>query len=220
MLEITPNKNQCEAIEHPPAPLMILAGAGTGKTFTLLYRIRYLCSTGSIQPKNVLLLTFTEKATAEAKHTIREIMGDDAESIFVGTFHSFCHSILRRYGTLERVNDVLWQDSDILYFLINNFDEMDFIQSRVFSADPVKAIRESFIPFFSRIRDELLTPEQLKEKAEQIKTSPDWILQEFPGIHDKNTDFDDAVLQLKDLIKAYNFFKRRKKTIMPSISEI
>ena len=211
MLEITPNKNQCEAIEHPPAPLMILAGAGTGKTFTLLYRIRYLCSTGSIQPKNVLLLTFTEKATAEAKHTIREIMGDDAESIFVGTFHSFCHSILRRYGTLERVHDVLWQDSDILYFLINNFDEMDFIQSRVFSADPVKAIRESFIPFFSRIRDELLTPEQLKEKAEQIKTSPDWILQEFPGIHDKNTDFDDAVLQLKDLIKAYNFFQKAKK---------
>lgn len=211
MLEITPNKNQCEAIEHPPAPLMILAGAGTGKTFTLLYRIRYLCSTGSIQPKNVLLLTFTEKATAEAKHTIREIMGDDAESIFVGTFHSFCHSILRRYGTLERVHDVLWQDSDILYFLINNFDEMDFIQSRVFSADPVKAIRESFIPFFSRIRDELLTPEQLKEKAEQIKTSPDWILQEFPGIHDKNTDFDDAVLQLKDLIKAYDFFQKAKK---------
>jgi len=211
MLEITPNKNQCEAIEHPPAPLMILAGAGTGKTFTLLYRIRYLCSTGSIQPKNVLLLTFTEKATAEAKNTIREIMGDDAESIFVGTFHSFCHSILRRYGTEERVHDVLWQDSDILYFLINNFDEMDFIKSRVFSADPVKAIRESFIPFFSRIRDELLTPEQLQEKSEQIKTSPDWILQEFPGIHDKNTDFDDAVLQLKDLIKAYDFFQKAKK---------
>ena len=55
---------QNKAIEHPPAPLMIIAGAGTGKTYTLLHRIQHLVLTNQIDPKNVLLLTFTEKATA------------------------------------------------------------------------------------------------------------------------------------------------------------
>ena len=63
----TPNPNQQAAITHQSGPLMILAGAGTGKTFTLLHRIRHLISTNQINPEHVLLLTFTEKATAEAK---------------------------------------------------------------------------------------------------------------------------------------------------------
>ena len=64
---------QNKAIEHPPAPLMIIAGAGTGKTYTLLHRIKHLVLTNQIDPKNVLLLTFTEKATAEATETIRRL---------------------------------------------------------------------------------------------------------------------------------------------------
>ncbi|SVB76768.1 uncharacterized protein METZ01_LOCUS229622, partial [marine metagenome] len=79
---ITPNPDQQAAITHQPGPLMILAGAGTGKTFTLLHRIRHLISTNQIHPEHVLLLTFTEKATAEAKETIRNILGEKAESIF------------------------------------------------------------------------------------------------------------------------------------------
>ena len=144
---------------------MILAGAGTGKTSTLIHRIRYLCKSGLIKPENTLLLTFTEKATAEAKQIIYTIMGKESESIFVGTFHSFCHSIMRRFGPEDRMDDVLWEEKDIIYFLINHFNEMDFIQSRVFSTDPVKAITKSFIPFFSRIRDELLSPKELLIKV-------------------------------------------------------
>jgi len=204
------NPSQNTAITHPPAPLMILAGAGTGKTSTLIHRIRYLCKSDLIKPENTLLLTFTEKATAEAKQIIHEIMGEESESIFVGTFHSFCHSIMRRYGPEDRMDDVLWEDKDIIYFLINHFNEMDFIQSRVFSTDPVKAITESFIPFFSRIRDELLTPKELLIKAENIKESTDWILEEFPGIHEKNADLNDALLQIKDLVQAYDFFQKAK----------
>ena len=165
MLDITPNEQQRKAIDHPPGPLMILAGAGTGKTFTLLHRIRHLITSNLIEPDHVLLLTFTEKATAEARQTIFDILGDKAESIFVGTFHSFCHAIMRRYGPAERVDDVLWQESDILFYLINHFDDMDFIQSRTFADNPVKAIRESFIPFFNRVSDELISPAELNPKS-------------------------------------------------------
>ena len=187
MPDITPNEQQRKAIEHPPGPLMILAGAGTGKTFTLLHRIRHLISSDQIQPEHVLLLTFTEKATTEARETIHDILGEKAESIFVGTFHSFCHSIMRRYGPAERVDDVLWQESDILYYLINHFDEMDFIRSRVFSDNPIKAIRESFIPFFNRVSDELLSPAELESKLKDMDNSQEWFAHNFPGIHDKNT---------------------------------
>ena len=121
-----------------------------------------------------MLLTFTEKATAEAQQIIYAIMGKESESIFVGTFHSFCHSIMRRFGPEDRMDDVLWEEEDIIYFLINHFNEMDFIQSRVFSTDPVKAITKSFIPFFNRIRDELLTPKELLIKVEKIGRAHVW----------------------------------------------
>ena len=128
----------------------------------------------------------------------------------MGTFHSFCHSILRRYGPEERINDVLWQESDILYFLINHFDEMDFIQSRSFADNPVKAIRESFIPFFNRVSDELLSPAELESKLKEMENSQEWFVRNFPGIHDKNTRFDDVAFQLQDLVKAYSFFQKAK----------
>ena len=208
--EPVPNPEQSAAIYHPPGPLMILAGAGTGKTFTLLYRIRHLISSRQIKPEHVLLLTFTEKATAEAKETIHEILGGQTETIFVGTFHSFCHTILRRYGPDDRMYDVLWQESDVLYYLIKHFDEMDFIQSRVFADNPVKAIRESFIPFFNRVSDELLSPAELESKLNDMENSQDWFEQNFPGIHDKSTNFDDVRNQLHDLVKGYSFFQSAK----------
>ena len=203
MLDITPNEQQRKAIDHPPGPLMILAGAGTGKTFTLLHRIRHLITSNLIEPDHVLLLTFTEEATADARQTIFDILGDMAESIFVGTFHSFCHAIMRRYGPAERVDDVLWQESDILFYLINHFDDMDFIQSRTFADNPVKAIRESFIPFFNRVSDELISPAELEFKLKNMKNSQEWFENNFPGIHPKNTRFDDVAFQLYDLLQAY-----------------
>ena len=210
MLDITPNEQQRKAIDHPPGPLMILAGAGTGKTFTLLHRIRHLITSNLIEPDHVLLLTFTEKATAEARQTIFDILGDKAESIFVGTFHSFCHAIMRRYGPAERVDDVLWQESDILFYLINHFDDMDFIQSRTFADNPVKAIRESFIPFFNRVSDELISPAELEFKLKNMKNSQEWFENNFPGIHPQNTRFDDVAFQLYDLLQAYSFFQKAK----------
>ena len=201
---------QDEAINHSPSPLMIIAGAGTGKTSTLLHRIRHLITSDTIKSKNTLLLTFTEKATAEAQNTLKSIMGEQADSIFVGTFHSFCHSIMRRYGPENRLNDVLWDKNDALYYLINHFDDMDFIKSRVFSENPMSTIQDSFIPFFGRVSDELLSLNELEKKIDNFDDSQDWINKNFPGIHPDNTKFDDIPFQLRDLVNAYSFYKKGK----------
>ena len=202
--------NQNEAINHSPSPLMIIAGAGTGKTSTLLHRIRHLILSDAIDSKNTLLLTFTEKATAEAQNTLKSIMGDRADSIFVGTFHSFCHSIMRRFGPEDRLNDVLWDKNDALYYLINHFDDMDFIRSRVFSENPMRTIQDSFIPFFGRVSDELLSLNKLEKKINNFDDSQDWINNNFPGILPDNTKFDDIPSQLRDLVNAYSFYKKGK----------
>ena len=123
------SQSQDEAIKRPPSPLMLIAGAGTGKTSTLLHRIRHLINSKTIEPDNTLLLTFTDKATAEAHDTLKSILGDQTDSVFVGTFHSFCHFIMRRYGSENNSDDILWDKSDGLYQLTNNFDKMTFIKT-------------------------------------------------------------------------------------------
>ena len=190
---------------------MILAGAGTGKTYTLMHRIRHLISTRQIDPQNTLLLTFTEKATNEAIDSIRQLLGKKAEKIFVGTFHSFCYSLIRRYGTQAQSGQALWQEVDSLYFLIENFNKMDFIQSRKFSNDPKKFIYESFLPFFNRSTDELLSPEDLKIKHQRVMQTKEWFLSNYPGINQNSVEIKDLPLQLSDLIMTYEFFQKAKE---------
>ena len=77
----TPNTKQQSAISHPPAPLMILAGAGTGKTFTLENRIVYLIDHYSIDPKHILAITYTDKASRELKSRIVDRVGPNAHTM-------------------------------------------------------------------------------------------------------------------------------------------
>ena len=94
--KIIPNLQQHTAITHPPGPLMILAGAGTGKTFTLEKRILYLLREIKVDPEHILAITYTEKASKELKNRI--IQDDNnARKMHVNTFHSFCFKLLREY---------------------------------------------------------------------------------------------------------------------------
>ena len=81
------NPKQLEAIKHPLAPLMIIAGAGTGKTFTLENRIVYMIQKYEVEPKNILTITYTEKAANELKSRLINKVGQKAHPMFVGTFH-------------------------------------------------------------------------------------------------------------------------------------
>ncbi len=90
------NREQLRAIEHGDGPLMVLAGAGTGKTRVLVHRIARLVERGA-EPWTVLAVTFTNKAAGEMRHRLRELLGDSVDLMWIGTFHSVCAKLLRRY---------------------------------------------------------------------------------------------------------------------------
>jgi DNA helicase-2/ATP-dependent DNA helicase PcrA len=98
-VERTPlNPEQRAAAEHGDGPLMVLAGAGTGKTRVLVQRIVRLVETGTM-PWAILAVTFTNKAAGEMRHRLRELLGDPADAMWIGTFHATCARILRRFGS-------------------------------------------------------------------------------------------------------------------------
>ncbi len=91
------NKEQQEAVLHTEGPLLILAGAGSGKTRVLTYRIAHLIEECEVYPWNILAITFTNKAAGEMRERVDRIVGQGAESIWVSTFHSTCVRILHRH---------------------------------------------------------------------------------------------------------------------------
>jgi DNA helicase-2/ATP-dependent DNA helicase PcrA len=97
-VELPLNPEQRAAVEHGDGPLMVLAGAGTGKTRVLVHRIARLVETGT-PPWAILAVTFTNKAAGEMRHRLRQLLGAAADAMWIGTFHASCARILRRFGS-------------------------------------------------------------------------------------------------------------------------
>ena len=116
------NSAQRNAIKHPTAPLMIIAGAGTGKTFTLENRIVYLIEEYNILPDNILTITYTEKAARELKTRVIGNVGQKAHAMFVGTFHSFCYQIMKNFVT-DSSPSTLIDQSEAIHMLLDRYDE-------------------------------------------------------------------------------------------------
>jgi len=190
-----PNKKQESAITHPPGPLMILAGAGTGKTFTLENRIIYLINHYSIDPQHILAITYTEKAAKELRARIVDRIGSKAHKLTINTFHAFCYQLLNDFSdiTLPQLLD----QSEAIHMLLGRFDKLEPFSSDEFPLDPQKAVTESFIPFFNRIRDELIYPDQV----------------EIPAPSEKGPITEELANQLKDLARIYPIFQSWKKQI-------
>ena len=190
----TPNSKQLAAITHPPAPLMILAGAGTGKTFTLENRIVHLIEHYKIDPSHILAITYTEKAARELKNRIVDRVGNIAHTMTVNTFHSFCFRLLKDFGdgTLPQLLD----ESEAIHMLLDRFDEFSFTSDE-FPMDPQRAVTESFIPFFNRMKDELINPS----------------IMEIPAINQDGLITEEIANQLLDLKNIYPQFQAWKKQI-------
>ena len=119
------NEQQLGAVTAPPGPLLVIAGAGSGKTRTLTYRVAYLLENG-IDPRNILLLTFTNKAAREMLNRVANLLPVDASGIWGGTFHSVGNRILRRHGS------ALGYSSG--FTIMDREDEKDLIEAVVAGA--------------------------------------------------------------------------------------
>jgi DNA helicase-2/ATP-dependent DNA helicase PcrA len=127
------NQQQLAAVTAPPGPLLVIAGAGSGKTRTLTYRVAYLLENG-IDPRNILLLTFTNKAAREMLSRVANLLPVDASGLWGGTFHSIGNRILRRHGSALGYSSA--------FTIMDREDQKDLIDAVVISAgiDP-KEIR-------------------------------------------------------------------------------
>src|SRR5262245_26162311 len=119
------NEQQLAAVTAPPGPQLIIAGAGSGKTRTLIYRVAYLLESG-IDPRNILLLTFTNKAARQMLERVANLLPIDASGIWGGTFHSVGNRILRRHGSALGYNSG--------FTIMDREDQKDLINTVIASA--------------------------------------------------------------------------------------
>ena len=196
--QVTLNPEQQEAVLHTEGPLLILAGAGSGKTRVLTHRAAYLIEQG-VNPWNILAITFTNKAAGEMRERIDQIVGMGSESVWVSTFHSTCVRILRRYI------DRLGFDTS---FSIYDTDDQKSVMKDVCKKLNIdtKIIKErTLLGAISRAKDELISPAEMELNAgvdfQQQRTAA--VYKEYQAQLRKNNalDFDDLIMKTVELFQ-------------------
>jgi superfamily I DNA/RNA helicase/RecB family exonuclease len=161
---IQPDSQQREAIEHVHGPMLVLAGAGTGKTTVLIRRIAKLIRDGHARPDEILALTYTENAAKEMlDRTKRELRGSNSDGLQVCTFHAYCNELLKRCG---RGFDVLLE-KDLWILLRRNLRDLR-LNYYIRAANNAKFL-DDLLEFMRRCQDELVGPEQYAEYVRRIE---------------------------------------------------
>src|ERR1700720_1663650 len=157
------NDAQRRAIMHVEGPLLVIAGAGTGKTRVITERIRHLLqSDPSLSGESILGLTFTDKAAGEMKARVVRTVGDRAKDVTLKTFHAFCESILKDTDPQSRMLDKV----DHWILLRRNLSRLQLDRYRRL-AEPGQFLND-FVEFFSRCQDELVSCEDYRRYAEGL----------------------------------------------------
>lgn len=194
------NDMQEEAVLHFEGPLLILAGAGSGKTRVLTHRIAWLIEEHQVNPYQILALTFTNKAASEMRERMDKIVSYGAESIWVSTFHSTCVRILRRYI------DLIGYDRS---FTIYDADDQKSLMKDICkrkNIDPKKYKEKTFLNAISNAKNELKTPEQYADEVSKEYNRRIFgdVYKEYQKRLKQNNalDFDDLIMKTVELFRA------------------
>ena len=211
MTEIDPlleglNPQQSEAVTHAGGPLLVVAGAGSGKTRVLTRRIAYLMSRRNVAPYQILAITFTNKAAGEMKERVAHLVGPIAKSMWVSTFHSACVRILRQEATrLGYSNSFSIYDSADSQRLIT-------IVAKELNLDPKKYPARQFQSMISNAKNELMGPQDYVNAAsnqfEQVVADVYAVYQQRL-IRANAMDFDDLILKTVEVLQRYPEAKAR-----------
>ncbi len=193
------NLEQLEAVLHKDGPLLVFAGAGSGKTRVITYRIAHLIREHGVSPRHILAVTFTNKAADELKERLAHLLeGDEARGLWVGTFHAVCARILRESGRAIDIppNFVVYDDGDQLDVVRRILIELNIDEKQM---NP-RAIRNQI----SRAKERLITPDEYRERAsdyfERIVAS---VYPRYEAyLRAANAlDFDDLINKVIDLLE-------------------
>ncbi len=196
------NPAQREAVEHPGGPLLVLAGAGSGKTRVLTARIAHLITTLHIAPQRIFAVTFTNKAAGEMRTRIAQLLGADPRGLWIGTFHSLSARLLRREAPLLGFgSNFTIYDSDDSEALVKRLLEARQLSTKVYPPRSVHGV-------ISSAKNRMLTPEELRGGAQAdtplIKVAADVYAALGPALKQANAmDFDDLLLHPLTLFREH-----------------
>ena len=210
------NREQQEAVLHVDGPLLILAGAGSGKTRVLTYRIAHLIDECGVNPWNILAITFTNKAAGEMRERVDKIVGYGSESIWVSTFHSTCVRILRRY--IDRLG------YDTNFTIYDTVDQKTVMKSvcQKLQLDSKLYKERMLLNVISHAKDEYISPNEFLLEAKgdfrQEKIAQAYV--EYQKELKKNNalDFDDLLVKTVELFQScpdvLEYYQNRFRYIM------
>jgi DNA helicase II / ATP-dependent DNA helicase PcrA len=192
------NPQQQAAVKATEGPLLIMAGAGSGKTRVLTHRIAYLMAEKHVAPWNILAITFTNKAAREMKERIQNLLGGAAEEIWISTFHSMCVRILRR--DIDRIG------INRNFSILDTTDQLSVLKTilKEKNIDPKKFDPRTILGTISSAKNELLSPEEYAKQAgsyyEKIVSE---VYEEYQKrlLRNHSLDFDDLIMTTIQLFK-------------------
>ena len=196
----TLNKEQKQAVETVSGPLLLLAGAGSGKTRVLTHRIAYLIDEMGVNPWNILAITFTNKAAGEMRERVDNLVGFGADQIWVSTFHSACMRILRRY--IDRLgfdNGFTIYDTDDQKVVVKGICKRLNIDTKTYK-------ERSFLAAISSAKDKLIGVREyeLNAAGDYSKSVYARVYREYQETLQKNNalDFDDIIVKTVELLRS------------------
>lgn len=212
----TLNPMQREAVFFDRGPLLILAGAGSGKTRVLTHRIAYLIEECGVSPFQILAITFTNKAAKEMRERVDKIVSYGAENIWVSTFHSTCVRILRRFiEALGYSRNFTIYDTDDQKTLVRDI-------CKALNIDTKQVKERAFLSAISSAKDELISPEEYA-----VKANADFSKRNFSRVYTEYQkrlkasnalDFDDLIFKTVELFQTspevLDYYRRRFRYIM------